>query len=225
MEHRSWQYRATAVVLVAVAGLAVALAEETRREQRVEVVIGGEHESLGLEDLADGETRSFGSNDREITVTRRGDRLEVAMDGKPIVVPAPDAHLVLGDTMTWIGAGGDGEEPRSGFRYLFVSADGDEEGEESRVVVRVDERVVTSEDGERRVRVVGPAHGLAGAWVDDGSVVFRCPDDGTTLRAPADRVTEKGFTCPVCGRTMERSENAEVKVIEVEKVERNGEHD
>ncbi len=220
MQRRSWTYWIVAVLVVVVGGLVVAFAGDGKARQQVEIVIDDAHQSYALEDFAEGETKTFRAGEHEVAVTRRGDRLEVVLDGEALETPATSLHLGGDTPLVWIGDRGEVEESEGGehgsFRYMFVTREeGEGEGDEDRVVVKIKEHMASPMGGEQRIHVVGPGHSLHNLMATSDSTVFRCPDDDTTLRVANPRVTEAGFTCPVCGRSMQKLDEAQVQVIEI----------
>ncbi len=88
MSKQTWVHWVVAAILVVVAGVMIASAEE-RIEVRVEknsgdeisVDVNGVTEVVRLDDLADGESRTFDVGDHELVVKRVGDDLTIVNDG------------------------------------------------------------------------------------------------------------------------------------------------
>jgi hypothetical protein len=85
-------------------------------------LMAGDHEemhTLKLEDLADGETRTFGEGDHKVTVTRNGDQLSVNVEGLEGLKGFHGKHVMIGS------AGHDIEcDDDKGDCNLWVSEDG-----------------------------------------------------------------------------------------------------
>jgi len=209
---RSTVVQVVAAVLVVLGGLALAFAEERRIEVKVEasdaqnvvVMVNGERHELALDDLAVGEQRTFSAGEHTIVVTRVGDELEVELDGHGLGAPG-GAHAAK---MIFVGEGEHADE-------VVV-----EEGDGAKVRKKV--VIVTSDDADGagyRFETGGEKGDFKVIRVDDAlkvvseGVVFRCSEDGTTLRIARDKATQPTYICPVCGRVMEKVETPEVKVM------------
>jgi hypothetical protein len=89
MKLESWMRYLVAAALVILVGAAWVLAEqktmkvEVRSEdgQEISINVNGVTEIITLDDLADGEERTFDVGDHEVTVKRVGDRLSLVHDG------------------------------------------------------------------------------------------------------------------------------------------------
>lgn len=210
---RSTVVQVVAAVLVMLGGLAFVFAEERRVEVRVEatdgqqvvLMVNGERHEVSVGDLAAGEQRTFAAGERTITVTRVGDELKVDVDGHGLGKPGC-AHA---EKMVWVGEGGEHAE------HVFVH-----EGDGAKVRKKV--VILTGDDAEGagyRFETAGEGGEVKVVRVDDGlevvaeGVVFRCTEDGTTLRIAKDKATQSSYTCPVCGRVMEKVEAPEVRVM------------
>ena len=181
-------------------------------------LMAGDHEemqTLKLQDLADGETRTFGEGDHKVTVTRKGDQLSVNVEGmeglhgKHVMIGTAghdiDCDNEKGDCNLWVsedgnviklGAGGiDGNA-------MFFSDEGDAHGN---VVI---EAVGDGGDIEKEVRVIRIGEGgeggphiikmIGGLMGPDGHgdhTVLRCEEGDTTM--VLDTVeAEEVFFCP-----------------------------
>jgi hypothetical protein len=73
------------------------------------------------------------------------------------------------------------------------------------------------DEGHMEVTVMATEgdEGLVDIWLSHckDKVSFHCPDDETTLSVDAEKVTPAGFACPVCGRSMEKVEHHQPRVM------------
>ncbi len=182
-------------------------------------LVAGDHEelhSLKLEDLADGETRTFGEGDHKVTVTRNGDQLSVNIDGmeglhgKQVMLATAghdiDCKTDDGDCNLWVsedgnviklGAGG------IGGNAMFFSDEGDAHGgiEKEVHIIRIGEGGENSftvdvdgeEGGPHIVKMIGGMghHGLG----HGDKTVLRCTEGDTTMVLDTDEA-EEVFFCP-----------------------------
>jgi len=104
-------------------------------ENQVMVMVGDDKTVLNLEDLADGETRTFEEGDHVITVTRHGDTLSVSVDGEEM--PETPASLKDGKkTRIYITKKmGDGEAEASAEKFVWISKDKKTDGKNDHVIV------------------------------------------------------------------------------------------
>ncbi|HSL18602.1 MAG TPA: hypothetical protein VLB51_11915 [Methylomirabilota bacterium] len=228
MKHRSWLYWVVASIAVILAGAALVAAEE-RIEVRVEndggnevtVDINGIAEVLRLEDLADGETRTFDVGDHTLVVARAGDHLTVTSEGGPLGAVG-EAH----DAMVWVeGDGKPGVRKRvvvvrdgDGESRYTVELDGDEVDLEGELDVEV-ERIVgdgahavfIARDGATRAPVI------LGAGARPGMVRYRCEATGSELLIPEADALQESYICPATSCVMTRVEEPAVEVITVRK--------
>jgi len=216
---RSTVVQLVAAALVILGGLALAFAGEGRTEVTVEttaggqavVMVNGERHEVSIGDLAEGEQRTFSAGEHTITVQRVGDELKVDLDGHGLGEPgcAGTAKLV------WVGEEGEhgehvvvhkGEGAKVRKKVVIVTGD-DAEGEGV--------RVETGGEGEA-VKVIRTGDALA--LVPDiaqleNRVTYRCSEDGTTVSMAKDKATQATYTCPVCGRVMEKVDAPKVRVM------------
>ncbi|MBD3869104.1 MAG: hypothetical protein IFK94_13360 [Acidobacteria bacterium] len=182
-------------------------------------LMAGDHEeihTLKLEDLADGETRTFGEGDHKVTVTRNGDQLSVNVDGLEGLKGLHGKHVMIGsaghdidcdsekgDCNLWVsedgnviklGAGG------IGGNAMFFSDEGDAHGnviieaigdggdiEKNVHVIRI------GEGGPHIVKMIGGMMGHHGSHGDH--TVLRCEEGDTTMVLDTDEA-EEVFFCP-----------------------------
>jgi len=132
MSKQTWMHWVVAAILVVAAGAIIASAEE-RIEIRVEkesadvisVDVNGVTEVIHLEDLADGESRTFDVGDHELVVKRVGDDLTVITDGHGF--GSFGGHGKTIDTNIWVTD--EGENIEIDGDYAF--------GEERMIVMKV----------------------------------------------------------------------------------------
>lgn len=207
--------------------------------------ISEDGESFDLKDLADGETRTFGSGDGQIRATRNGDSITIEVpgedDAKTIELQCGDAddecrvhvHGDDGANVVMIQRDRKGDHKTVEVRRI-VTGDGDHE-----VLVDVDEivRTVTAAVGDVHVMAVGEGD-HEGVWVTDegenivieefegphGNLMFigepgemvRCPEGDTTMRLEDDE-TEQSFYCPKHKVLLEKVDRPQVHRIEIKK--------
>ncbi len=229
-----WLQIVVAAGMVLMAGVAITMsAQEVRVEvlkagdEEIEIRLDDSSETVRLEDLADGEERTFGTSEHPVTVRRNGDQLEVLLDGKEIGV---GGCLHRADKMLWIG---DEDHEGDGVRKIVMLKSGEDMAEEI-IELRVDmikERLAGAglddldlsgldqllvEGGDHDphlIRVDATHHVLA-----DGKkrVRYRCEETGSMLVIDADQATGDTYICPATGCVMEKVEEPEVKVIKIQ---------
>jgi hypothetical protein len=238
---------ASAMVLAAgtVPALAGAGPTGVVEDQKVVVDVNGTVATIGLADLADGESRQLAAGNHTVTVTRSGERLEVLLDGKGLLDgdPAASDEQVL----TWAGEAG---ESSAETRRVVVVKDAAAAGATTQtVVIRTrtgegDEELTVDveaagEDGASQVeelRGVGAGTviftaaepGAAPVVVAapgrrPGMVRYRCEATGSELLVAEEQATAESYVCPATGCVMARVAEPEVRVIKViRKVETGG---
>ena len=240
MRSNIWLRVLLTAALVLVGGAVLALAAPTEgdrsMEQRVVVTTDGAVETLTLEDLADGETREFASDEHTITVTRIGDRLELRLDGEEVL--GGDLEHDGLETMVWVDDGG-GAAKRSerillldgggasGLTTYSIRTTGDDAASE--VTVDVDATSAAhlgdvAAAGGAGSLIFTPAAGgepivVGGSGPRPGMVRYRCNDDGSELLVPEADATADSYVSPVTGCLLERVVEPEtVHVIKIMKV-------
>ena len=182
----------------------------------VGLLVAGDHEkmsNLKLEDLADGETRTFGEGDHKVTVTRTGDQLTVTiaglegLHGKHVLLVDGDhgADVETGeDHLLWIGEDGKvitikGADA-DGKVMIKTSGDGTEIEKEVHVI-----RI--GEDGEKHAENItidvmkegGQPHVIKmiskGDHGHGDKTVLRCPEGDTTMVIDKEDA-EETYLCP-----------------------------
>ena len=241
MKSSTWLSILVAAALVLVGGALLALAAPGSNaavaEQRVVVDGNGTLQTIGLEDLADGESREIAAGDHTVTVTRSGQQLEVLLDGKDLMGGAPvdlDRKAVV-----WVGEVGDGRaladrvvvfegaaaEPAEARAVVIRTQEG--EGEEE---VTVDVRAIGDAEwseldaagGKRTMIFTSVEPGsepvvVAAPGQRPGMVRYRCEATGSELLVDKGQATAESYVCPATGCVMTRVDEPEVRVIKVVK--------
>jgi nitrite reductase/ring-hydroxylating ferredoxin subunit len=250
MGKQTWMQWVLAAILVVVAGALIAAAEEERIEVRVEkngsdevtVDVNGVTEVVRLDDLADGESRTFDVGDHELVVTRVGDELTVITEGHEF--GSFGHHGKSMDHMIWVSEDGDeieiegdcdhkavrkmvvlksGDGGEGETRTYTIHVDGDEvllDGEHN---IEIDEiikhgdhgehgAIFISKDGDVHHQSMLKAHGMHG-----DVVAYRCEETGSILVVKKDDAIEDAYICPATGCVMEKVEDAGAKVITIKK--------
>jgi hypothetical protein len=248
MNKRTWLQVVLAAILIVVAGAIIAAAEEQRIEVRVEqespdeisVDINGVNEVVRIDDLADGESRTFDVGDHEIVVRRVGDELKLTDDGFGVGTGGELKTMVwLTDDGKRIEIDGDGTDA-AGQRVMVmkVAGDGGENGEPRTYTVEVDgdrvllngEPVVDVDEIIMRNKGEYP-HGVFIGEGEDGEhvkvfrsvvkggdlVTYRCEESGSILMVKRDDAIEDAYICPATGCLMTRVEEPDVHTITVTK--------
>ena len=227
MNGSSWTRYLVAAALVLLVGVVWVLAEEiemkveVRNEggQEITVDVNGVKETIHLDDLAEGEERSFDVGGHPITVKRVDDRLTLVHDqmmGK--LHHAGEGHREL----FWVGEGEDSDHP---CKRVMIMKKGDGETIDIEVLEGGDGDVVffgegdhsghhwkkwTAEDGEDGpiiIKRMGPHGG--------DFVRYRCEETGSMLMVKADENLLDDYIDPVTGCVMKKVENAGVHVIKI----------
>jgi nitrite reductase/ring-hydroxylating ferredoxin subunit len=249
MNKGTWVHWLLASIVILLVGVALVAAEE-RIEVKVEtdggdeitVDVNGQVETIHLEDLADGEERSFDVGDHSLVVKRVGDELKLTSDGHAF--GALGGHGKSLDTMVWVsddgeeieidgacdkkavkkivvmksGAEGDGEA-----KTYKIRIDGDDVMLDKEMNIEIDEIMTIGADGHpHAVFISEEGHGdhpvivkthHAGADL----VKFRCEETGSVLLVKKDNAYHDTYICPATGCVMTKVEEAEMKVIEIRK--------
>ncbi len=249
MSKQTWVHWVVAAVLVLVAGAFIASAEE-RIEVRVEkesadlisVDVNGVTEVVRLEDLADGESRTFDVGDHELVVKRVGDDLTIISDGHAF--GSFGAHGEGRSTNVWVTDEGENIEITGDCEFgekkmIVMKVDGleGEEGEAKTYTIHVDGddvlldgehnieideimnlhggdhgAVFISKDGDVQHPAIMGLHGMHGDMVK-----YRCDETGSVLMVKKDDALEDVYICPATGCVMNKVEEPEVRVIKIQK--------
>ncbi len=228
MNGSSWTRYLVAAALVLLVGAVWVLAEEiemrveVRNEggQEITVDINGVKETIYLDDLADGEERSFDIGGHPITVKRVDDRLTLVHDqmmGK--LHQGGEGH----SSLFWVGDGEDCEHP---CRRAMIMKKGDGETLDFEVLEGGDGDVVFfgggNHSGHHTMKWI--AEGGEGSPIiikrmghhGGGDFVhYRCEETGSMLTVKADENLLDDYLDPVTGCVMKKVENAGVHVIEI----------
>ena len=231
MKQFSWTRYLVAAVVVLLVGAVWVLAEEiemkieVRNEdgQEITVDVNGVKETIYLDDLADGEERSFDVGGHPITVKRVNDRLTLVHDQ---VMMGGLHHAGEGHTNLFlVGEGEDCEKP---CKRVMIMKKGNGEAIDVRVLEGGDGDVVffgdgdhfghhamkwIAEDGEGSPIIIKRmGHHGGGDFVH-----YRCEETGSMLTVKADEKLLDDYLDPVTGCVMKKVENAGVHLIEIRK--------
>ncbi len=227
MKQLSWMYWIVAAALVLAGGAVLAYADgDGEIKKMVKVNVNGNVDSVGLDDLADGETREFNAGDHTVTVTRNGNDLEVLLDGEEI-----GGHVLPGsDRMIWVGEDGlpegHGEDLS---RHVIVMKDGGE-GEALIKTVTIQSDCDGGEADCETIDVDVSAHPhamyFAGEEGDhpmiikhhgmhEGMVRYRCEETGSVLLVKEEDALSETYICPATGCVMEKVTEPDVKIIQL----------
>ncbi len=249
MSKQTWVHWVLAAILVVVVGALIVSAEE-RIEVRVEkhsadeisVDVNGVTEVVRLEDLADGESRSFDVGDHELVVKRVGDDLSIVNDGHAFgSFGGPGKSL---DTMVWVTEDGENIEITGDCDFgekkvIVMKVDGieGEEGEVETYTIQIDGEDVLL-DGEHNIEIDkimnlhGGHHGavfiakdgdvdhpviVKGHGMHPGMVKYVCEETGSILLVKKEDAFQDTYICPATGCVMTRVDEPEVRVIKIEK--------
>jgi hypothetical protein len=168
----------------------------------------GENVELNdLSELAEGETRTFGSGEDVITATREGDVIRIALPrGGDDDARVIDCKLE-GPSQCYAFTSGES----AGVKMVMVSADGPGQlektidiigigsGEGKNVFRTADSHVImlrNTGDGETEVKTLigSPGHPMELLALDDGMRVLRCPEGDTTMNLDAEDALT--YYCP-----------------------------
>ncbi len=229
MKQSSWTRYLVAAALVLLVGAVWVLAEEiemkveVRNEggQEITVDVNGVKETVHLDDLIDGEERSFDVGGHPITVKRVGDRLTMVHD-KAMMEKLH--HVGEGHSnLVWVVEGEDGEKP---CKRVMIMKKGDGETIDIEMLEDGDADVVFFGDGDHSGH-----HAMK--WIaedgEDGPIIikrrgphgsgdfvhYRCEETGSMLTVKADENLLDDYLDPVTGCVMKKVENAGVHLIEI----------
>jgi hypothetical protein len=240
MRPESWTRYLVAAALILLAGAVWALAEETTMKvevrsedgQQLTIDVNGVTEVVTLDDLAEGEERTYDVGGHEVTVKRADDRLSLVDGGlltadgdgseggrRVVIKKMGDGELVDVDTeMVFIGEGdhsahdvfviaGDNGE-------LDIEALKEEYGDDCEVIHTADGKCVMKwvSDGTGGQPVIVKRMGLVGGG---DFVHYRCEETGSMLTVKADENLLDDYVDPVTGCVMTKVDNAGVQVITI----------
>ncbi len=222
MSKQTWVHWVAAAILVVVAGVLIASAEERievkvlkESADAISVDVNGVTEVVRLEDLADGESRIFDVGDHELVVKRVGGDLTIVSDGHGL--GSFDGHGKSLDTMVWVGEDGEDIEidcdgGKHQAKKIVVMTTGDQEaGEAKTYTIHVDGDEVLL-DGEVDHPMIVKTHEMFG-----NVVKYRCEETGSVLLVKKEDALQDTYICPATGCVMTKVEEPEVRVIKIEK--------
>lgn len=249
MSKSTWMQWVVAAIVVILAGAFIVSAGE-RIEVRVEadggdeisVDVNGVTEVVRLDDLADGESRTFDVGDHELVVKRVGDDLTIVNDGHAF--GSFGSHKTI-DTNIWVTDEGENIEIDGAHKMIMVKTggcedcdEGDCEGHASAYTIHIDGDDVMV-DGEHLIEIdeIIKSHGGGGRGAvfisEDGNVhhpsmmgahqwhsdmvTYRCEESGSTLMVKKDDAFEDVYICPATGCVMTKVEEPDLKVITIVK--------
>jgi hypothetical protein len=234
MKRESWARYLVAAALVLLVGAVWVLAEEIEMKvevrndagQEITVDVNGVKETIYLDDLADGEERSFDVGGHPITVKRVDDRLTLVHDQM-----AGELHQV-GEghsKLLWVGEGEDCEKP---CKRVMIMKTGDGETID---IETIDIDMLEGGDGDVVFLGDGGHSGHhAMKWIaedgEDGPIIikrmghhgggdfvhYRCEETGSMLTVKADENLLDDYLDPVTGCVMKKVEHAGVHMIKIQ---------
>ncbi|MCW8985427.1 MAG: hypothetical protein OQK55_08795 [Thermoanaerobaculales bacterium] len=247
MKLESWMRYLVAAALIIMVGAAwVLAAEETmkvevRSEDGKELTIdvNGVTENITLDDLAEGEERTYDVGGHEVTVKRIDNRLTLVHDGLTEEYIRDCHHQKI-----WI----EGDDESAGEHRVMIMKHGDAGEYEFDVDAEGDHDVfiIKGEDGEIDIEALKEKYGedfeefhtAHGAhvmkWVDEGDgehpiiikrmghpglgdyVTYRCEETGSMLTVKADENLLDDYLDPVTGCVMKKVKHAGVHMIKIQ---------
>jgi hypothetical protein len=224
MNRNTWTRYLVAAVLVLAVGAVWALAEEiemkveVRNEggQEITVDINGVKETIYLDDLAEGEERSFDVGGHPIVVKRVDDQLTLIHEGGPM---GEKIHHAGDNKMVWITKGDTkdvyfvGDDDHEGHHVMIMKTG---EGDFETIDVDGDHHLNmwVAEGDEDHPIIIKKGHNFHGG----GFVSYRCEETGSMLMVKKDEAILDSYVDPATGCLMEKVEEAKVRVIVKEKL-------
>ncbi|MFV2073053.1 MAG: hypothetical protein ACC742_10440 [Thermoanaerobaculales bacterium] len=221
MRNRDWTQYLVAAIIVLLAGAFWALAEEVEMKvqvrnhggQEISIDVNGVKETIQLEDLAEGEERSFDVGGRPIVVRRVQDSLTLIHEG-----------LMEG------GEGGAffvGDEGAEGHRVIVIKKG--EGGEDCDI--NIEELEERFGDELQTIEIKGAPHRMAwhsakgncGTYIINSGeqvqgtdfVHYRCEATGSMLTVKKDENLLDDYVDPVTGWLMKKVDGPNVRVITI----------
>ena len=245
MKLDSWARYLVAAALIILVGAAWVLAEEKTMKvevrsddgKEISIDVNGVTETVTLDDLAEGEERTYDVGGHEVTVKRLNDRLALVHDG------LMDGDHSLHHQKIWI----EGNEVSAGEHRVMIM----KRGEAGEVEIDVDGHgdhdvfILKGEDGEIDIEALKEEYGedfeefhtAHGAhvmkWVSEGDgthpiviqrmghrgggdyVTYRCEETGSMLTVKADENLLDDYLDPVTGCVMKKVEHAGAHMIKI----------
>jgi len=239
MKRSTWVY-VVAAALVLVAGTVLVSAGEERIEVRVEkdsdsevaVTVNDVTEVIHLDDLSEGESRTFDVGDHELVVKRVGDELTIITEGHAIANIGD--HGMSKDIMVWVGDEGENLEIHKE-KVIVIKADGDADALHNEFTYHIKgdgefldgecdidiEEILATHGGEGHAAIFIDAEGgehhptIIKRHMGDNMVKYRCADTGSILMVKKDDAIEDVYICPATGCVMEKLEEPQLKMITI----------
>jgi len=246
----SWTRYLIAAALILLVGAVWALADEMKVKvevrnqggQEITVDVNGVTETIHLDDLAEGEERSFDVGGHPITVKRVDDQLTLVHEGgdmaKVFHVNGHDGKMVWVTTDEEAGEGahkvmimkrGGGEFTRNDGKVMFFGDDGPGDhdvlifkGEDGEIDIEAlkerfgdDFQEIETDDGSRVLTWVNEG-GEVKSFGGGDMVVFRCEETGSTLTVKKDEHLLETYLDPVTGCVMKKLDAPVMKTYRVE---------
>lgn len=246
-----WNRYLLAAVLILVVGAVWALAGEQQLKvevrnldgREITVDVNGVTEVISLDDLAEGEVRSYEVGGHPITVTRVGDRLALVHKGGDEAMTWVDQEAGEQSKHFVVVKRGEGGSEGGCERTLMFVGEGDGAAEDF-LILRgpdgsIDVEALEEKYGDRLQTIDIEGGGEGVAWVDgsgaghpiivkrlgpgdDGLVRYRCEETGSTLTVKKAEGLLESYTDPVTGCVMTKVEEPVRKVVRVTVVEKDG---
>ena len=174
-----------------------------RGGQEITVDVNGVTEDITLDDLAEGEERTFDVGGHQIVVKRVDDQLTLVHEGD---LTGELKHVGEGDeNFVWVTTGGD-------CNAMFVGEEGEKKSHVM-VLKKGDGDVETIElQGEPHVMKWNVAGGEDGPCMQEDVVTYRCEETGSLLVVKKDDNLLDSYIDPVTGCVMERVETPQRQI-------------
>ncbi len=229
MSRDTWTRYLVAAVLVLLAGSVWVLAEEIEMKvevrnhggQEITVDVNGVKEIITLDDLAEGEERTFDVGGHQIVVRRADDQLMLVHDGDM------KGHLkTVGESdedFLWVTSEGDcngvfSSDEENGKRQVMIVNVKEIDGETATVDLAVEPHVYAWKSGSGEPVIIKEG----GPCMHDDVVMFRCEDTGSLLVVKKDENLLDSYIDPVTGCVMEKVDTPQhrVKILVKEREEK-----
>lgn len=239
-----WSRYLVAAALILAVGVLWAFAAETtlkvevRNEdgREITVDVNGVTEVIRLDDLAEGEVRSYEVGGHPITVTRADDRLALVHEGGGEAMTWVDKEMGEGDQHFIVVKRGEGGSAEGCERKLMFVGEGDAAAGDVLILrgpdgsIDIDALVDQYGDRLQTIDIVGGDEGAT--WVDAGGaeqpiiikrlgvpgddmVTYRCQETGSTLTVKKSDGLLDSYTDPVTGCVLSKVEEPVRKVVKI----------
>ena len=217
MIRNTWTRYLVAAALVLLVGAVWVLAEEIQMKvevrneggQEITVDVNGAVEVIQLDDLAEGEERTYDVGGHPIVIRRVDDQLTLVHDGHPMHglkhIGEADEDLI------WVTEGGEGDAvffgdgDHQGHRVMIIKkGDGDLETIDIEGAPHVMKWHGEGGEGERVIVKSGGPHSMHGDFVH-----YRCEETGSMLMVKKDDAILDSYVDPATGCLMEKVEPPE----------------